>query len=318
MAFASNVREGIEFPWRRRPKSSDAPPIGGGEGPGKRPGILTQAGANRNLTPAPRSGAPTRVLWVMALLVLGAPAAARTLVLLVQPPLLARDAPGFDAAPLAAYLSRALGEPVRARTSDDVLSHWHAVRAAPDYDLAFDEAHFTDYRIRHHGFTTLVRDAADVRFEVLVRPRTLVTGPSDLAARLVAGPAPPSLGAVRLMALFPLVARAPRWRVVASRAEALDALAAGEVDAALLPADDAGHGVAAVAALLTDVSPGRALSASPRLSAGQRMALARTLVTASAELRRALAMVGVRRLEFTSDAVYEDSERLLRGTWGYR
>jgi hypothetical protein len=256
-------------------------------------------------------------------MVLAAPGAgARSLVLLIQPSPWGEIGAVSDPAPFATLVEHVLGVSVRVRVSDDTLSHWQAVRSAPDYDLAFDEAHFVGYRIRRHGFSVVVRDAADMRFAVLVRPRTPVTSPSDLVARQVAVPEPPSLAVVRLLALFPGAAREPRLVVMPSRAAALAALLRGEVTGALVTLNDAvspEHGPAEVG-LVTDVSPGRALSAGPAVSVAMRGALAAALVAAgtSPRGRRALAGVGAGSLEWASDATYEGSGRLLRGTWGYR
>lgn len=323
MALASSLREGIRIPWIRVRRATVVPAHGHDPGPGKRPGILTHAGGNRNFAhrPPARAGALLLLLAVLGAAPGGGAGFARAappLVLLVQPPQWPADAAWFEPQPLAALMARALGRAVEPRVSDDVLGHWQAVRAPPDYQLAFDEAHFADFRIRRHGFRVVARDAAQVRFAVLVRPRTVLAAPSDLAARAVAVPPPPSLATLRLMTLFPDPARVPRLVVVPSRAAALDALAGGEVLAALAAADADPR--AAQQALLTDVSPGRAISVDAALPEAARVALVRALTAAAASAsgRRALAAVGVGAFEPASDGAYEDSARLLRGTWGYR
>ena len=247
---------------------------------------------------------------------------AQPLVLLVQPPPWGENGAVSDPGPFAALIAEVLGVSVRVRVSDDTLSHWQTVRGAPDYDLAFDEAHFAGYRIRRHGFSVIVRDAADVRFALMVRPRTPVTSPADLVARQVAVPEPPSLGVVRLLALFPGAARGPRLAVMPTREAALAALLRGEVTGALVALDDStpAGDVGAQVGLVTDASPGRALSAGPTVSASTRSTLAAALAGAgtSARGRRALSGVGAASLEWASDAIYEGSGRLLRGTWGYQ
>ena len=268
MAFASSVREGIGILWKRGLARRAGLPADAVRGAEKRPGILTQARANRNLgaTIARRS---CRIITALAIAVAGTGPcrAADALVLLVQPPSWAGEVAALDPRPFAALLAGVLGVAVQPRVSDDTLSHWQAVRGAVDYQLAFDEAHFADYRIRRHGFTAIVRSAVDARFAVVVRPRTLVTAPTDLVARAVAVPEPPSLGVARLLALFPQPVRAPRLVVLSTRAAALDALARGDAAAALLAINDDGEVAGGQVALVTDVSPGRALTVAPSVPA---------------------------------------------------
>ena len=242
-----------------------------------------------------------------------------SLVLLVQPPAWREAGRVFDPAPLAALLAGALGQPVRVRLSDDTLSHWHAVREPDGYQLAFDEAHFAAYRVSRHGFQVLARAAGEVRFALVASATTLIAAPSDLVARRVAVPAPPALAALRLLELFPDAVQVPELITLPSREAALAALTSGLVAGAVLALDGGYTPDAARIALFTDASPGRALSIARALDEATRTALLRMLIDAhrSRAGRRALAGVWVQSMEPASDVLYEDSERLLRGTWGY-
>jgi len=281
---------------------------------GPLPGILCSSRRQRT----------SRSRWARALaltLMLGVcgRSPAQSLVLLVQSPVWAQPAGRFDARPFARQLSIALGQRVVVRRSEDVLSHWRAVRSGRGFELAFDEAHFTAYRVSHHGFTVLAQAESDVRFAIVVRPRTLITAPSDLSARKVAAPAPPALAALRLLNLFPDIVHAPRLVMVAGQEQALLALSAGEVDAAILPMEAAESLPGLQIALETDATPGRAFSVSAAISPRQRRELLNAFreLGASAQGRRVFAGFGVTRLEPVANSVYEDSEQLLKGTWGY-
>ena len=321
MAFASSLREGIGFLWKQGGACTARRPATAGCDAEKRPGILTQPRADRNLRSAITQSC-ARTITGLAIVAFGAGPCrgADALVLLVQPPSWAGEAATLDPGPFADLLGRAMGVEIHARVSDDTLSHWQAVRGAADYQLAFDEAHFADYRIRHHGFTAIARSAADARFAVVVRPRTLVTAPTDLVARTVAVPEPPSLAVARLLALFPQPVRAPRLVVLPTRQAALDLLARGDVAAALLAMNDDGQVAGGEVALVTDVSPGRALTVAASLSEPARRALVEALVGASQtpKGRRALAGMRLRAVVEAGDEQFEGNERLLRGTWGYR
>ena len=320
MALASTWREGIEIPWKRSAAATRPTQGRGDAGPGKRPAILTHARRERNLVARRCRHACHGLLLGVCLAATGPLAAAEPLQWLVQPPAWRGEPRAFDPRPLGALLARAVGVPVRVRISDDTLSHWHAVRAPDGYQLAFDEAHFTAYRVRHHGFRVLARAAGDVRFAVIASPGTLIATPGDLVARRVAVAAPPALAPLRLLELFPDAVRVPLLQAMVSRDAALAALAAGQVAGAVLVLDDAASAHAGRVALITDASPGRGFSVAPGVSEAVRTALLRALTGAhgSPEGRRALARLAVQSMESASAAGYEDSERLLRGTWGYR
>ena len=318
MAFASSLREGMGIPWKRGRLEHRT----GGACPEKRPGILTQRESERNL---PKG----ECRLVLALLVGTLACAPHTawgrdaegLVLVVQPPAWALPGPAPDAAPLAALIARATGRPVTVEQAPDTLSHWRALRAAQGgRRMALEEAHFAAWRIRRRGFVALARDAAEARFAVVVRPGTPITAPSDLSARPVAVPAPPALAALRLLELYPAPGQEPSLVPARGREVALDALAGGRVDAVVLALGARESVADASVALVTDASPGRGLTVSPGLAAELGTVIQRVLTGAgaSAQGRAALAALGLEAVVPASDGVFEDSERLLRGTWGYR
>jgi hypothetical protein len=262
----------------------------------------------------------TGVLIALALAA-AAPAAqgAEPAVLLVQPPPWDGARQRFDAAPLAALIGDAIGRPVEVLQAADALSHWRLVRSPRRYRMALEEPHFSAWRIRHHGFVAVARAAADVRFAVVVRPGILVTGPLDLVARRVAVPSPPALAALRLLELFPDPARGPRLVPAEGPRPALDALARGDVEAVVVAVEEGEPVGRADVALVTDASPARAFSVDPALAAEAGTALLRALRAAGSTDagRAALAGVGLGALTPATALALEDSERLLRGTWGY-
>ena len=156
----------------------------------------------------------------------------RPLVLLVQPDSWLSQGTRIESLqPLLQQLSTALDHAVIARRSTDALAHWRVVQRSDDFDLAFDEAHFTSFRSVRHGFTVLVQEQTEARFGIVVRARTLITAPSDLSAEKIASPAPPGLAALRLMKLFPDVLSAPMLVPMAGRPQALSALISGRIGA---------------------------------------------------------------------------------------
>ena len=55
--------------------------------------------------------------------------------------------------PLLAYLSKATGNNFILKTSGNYHVYWRDLRGATPTDFAFEEAHFTDYRINRQRFT---------------------------------------------------------------------------------------------------------------------------------------------------------------------
>ena len=150
-------------------------------------------------------------------------------------------------------------------------------------------------------------------------PVRSLTAPSDLSAQKVAAPAPPALAALRLLHLFPAPLRAPVLVATAGREQALRALSTGTVSAAILPVLAAQSLRGMQIALETDASPGRAFSVSRSISATQKLKLLAAFrdLGSSAQGRRVLSCLDVSHLRPATSDVYEGSEQLLKGTWGY-
>jgi hypothetical protein len=70
--------------------------------------------------------------------------------------------------PLLDYLSKATGERFVLKTSGNYHVFWRDLRAATPVDFAFEEAHFTDYRVNHQRFTPLARVADPTKYVLLV------------------------------------------------------------------------------------------------------------------------------------------------------
>src|SRR5688500_7844510 len=67
-------------------------------------------------------------------------------------------------APLMAYLAKATGHRFFIKTTPNYHVFWRDMRANAPTDFAFEEAHFTDYRINRQKFTPLVRVADPTKF----------------------------------------------------------------------------------------------------------------------------------------------------------
>jgi hypothetical protein len=139
--------------------------------------------------------------------------------------------------PLIDYLDKATGQKFKLVTSRNYHFYWRDIHTLTKTDFAFDEAHFTDYRIVHEGYVPLAHAAEPTSY-------TLVTSDPDLASKGVHGlvghsivtmPSP-SLGYVLLLELYPNPVSQPDIRSAAGAwRDAIDAVFGGDDDAAIIP-----------------------------------------------------------------------------------
>jgi ABC-type phosphate/phosphonate transport system substrate-binding protein len=248
--------------------------------------------------------------------------AADDLVLAVQPILdEAQTRKVFQ--PLCDYLGKATGNRCSLYTATHFYPYWEVVRHGKDFNLALDAAHFTDYRVRKLNFEVLAKIPDTVSYTLVTRNTELVVEPAELVGKRVATLGIPSIGAVRLNAMFPNPSRQPLAVEVADAEQGLRQLLDGQVYAAILPtpivSQRMAQGAPLAVVLTTDPIPHIALSAAPSLSATTRRMLREAL--SNAHLNEAgkamLKQIGFERFDPASSAIYADQGRVLREYWGY-
>jgi hypothetical protein len=225
--------------------------------------------------------------------------------------------------PLAEYLAHALKREVTILAPPNPVAYWDLVRRGQGFDLAFDEAHFTDYRIQRHGFEVLVKAPETMSYSLVASESREVRNPMELVGKSIATLGLPSIGAVRLTAMFLNPARQPHILEVASAEEALELLTKNRAQAAILPTDYAREqmerGVRLRVVTTTEPLPNIALSAAPGIDAGTRERLRVLLLNAqrSPDGRRMLAAAGLSRFEPADAGLYSGHARVLQKYWGY-
>src|SRR5688572_25163850 len=104
--------------------------------------------------------------------------------------------------PLLDYLSKATGHRFVLKTATNYHVYWHDLRSNAKTDFAFEEAHFTDYRIDRLGFRPLVRTTEGTKYVLLADPAVAEDGiPGLIGYRVVSMPAP-SMGYLLLGELY--------------------------------------------------------------------------------------------------------------------
>lgn len=225
--------------------------------------------------------------------------------------------------PLADYLAKTAGRRVTIRTRPNFMAYWDDVRKGGIFDLILDAAHFTDYRVKKQGYHVLAKIPDSVSYSLIVSDRNPVIDPTELIARRVATLGIPSIGAVRLNALYPNPARQPTVVEVDSVEQAIQWLTEGKVHAAILPTPVVsqqmaqGGGISVV--LTTDPIPHIALSAAPSMDAATRERLRQALLAAhkSDEGRRMLGAIGFERFDPATPTLYDGQSKILKDYWGY-
>lgn len=225
----------------------------------------------------------------------------------------------IEHSPVAAYLSAALGEPVRIESRGNVLAHWRRLASGERPSMVFEDPHFADYRVTRAGYRIVAAESESQAFS-LAAGGFLVLDPSDLAGRPVAALPPPALSTLQLLAFFPGAVRIPRIIESASFAAAAGRVMNNEAVAAVLPADELPAYPDLKGMLHMEELPGKAFLLAPELpdAVAERIVSALVLAREHEQGRLALASLGVPAFARAHREAYGGYARLLKGSWGFR
>jgi ABC-type phosphate/phosphonate transport system substrate-binding protein len=223
--------------------------------------------------------------------------------------------------PLMAYLGKATGHKFFLKTTPNYHVYWRDMRANSPVDFAFEEAHFTDYRINRQKFTPLVRVADPTKFTLLVNDAMAEGGAQGLVGHRIVSMSAPSLGYLLLGDIYKNPISQPEIQSVAANwKDGVDMLFAGETDAAMVP-----NYIAREYPNLTAVNEsreftGRAFSAAPTVPAGVRTAVANAMLQLHKDPNQnsILNEIGATQFVPATRADYVGAEVLLRDVFGYQ
>ncbi|HED17074.1 MAG TPA: hypothetical protein ENI64_09730 [Gammaproteobacteria bacterium] len=112
-------------------------------------------------------------------------------------------------APIANYLSKALGEKVVYKHPRNWL-HYQSDMRADKYDIVFDGPHFISWRIKHLGARAMVKLPGKLQFFVVsMADDKEIKKIEDVIGKRVCGIAPPNLATLSMMAKLNNPARQP-------------------------------------------------------------------------------------------------------------
>jgi hypothetical protein len=260
----------------------------------------------------------TAFATVMALLFAGSAAAADFTVTVEPnyPPAQAQQV----YAPLLAYLSKATGQRFILKTSGNYHVYWRDLRSNADTDFAFEEAHFTDYRINRQRFTPLVRVVDPTKFVLLVDSSNEAGGANGLIGRRIASMSAPSLGYLLLGELYKNPIAQPEIQsAAASWKDGVEMVFAQESDGAMVPGYIAATYPNLVSVATSRDFVGRAFSASPKVPPDVRKKVTDALLALhkNPALFDVISELGTTQFVPATAAEYAGNERLLRGVFGY-
>jgi hypothetical protein len=223
--------------------------------------------------------------------------------------------------PLLSYLAKATGHRFFLKTTPNYHVYWRDMRNNAPTDFAFEEAHFTDYRINRQKFVPLVRVADPTRFTLLVGDAMAEAGAQGLVGHRIVSMSAPSLGYLLLGDIYKNPISQPEIQsVAASWKDGVEMVFAGETDAAMVPNYIAREYPNLIPVNESREFPGRALSAAPTVPPGVRTAVANAMLKLheDANQNSVLTELGATQFVPAGKADYAGNEALLRGVFGYQ
>lgn len=225
--------------------------------------------------------------------------------------------------PIADYLSQVTGKRIVYRQEPDWRTYQQAMRQG-EYDLVFDGSHFVSWRISRLRHEPLVKVAQKDIFVVLASRRDhQLRLLQDLTGRSVCGHGLPHYATLQLYNKFdnparqPILIREQNWQTI------YRAMLAGKCDGAIMSlaayrqVDP--HSRHARIVFRSKAIPGQTLTAGPRLSAEDRTAITRALLSPEGrEVTKALRhQLGKTKITRAKKSEYTGLDKVLRGVWGF-
>lgn len=132
-----------------------------------------------------------------------------TELILSAPPRESKEAGETLYTPLAEFLSRQLGQPVKYRYPDSWFTYQNNMRDNM-YDIVFDGPHFASWRIEHLNHEVLVKLPGKLQFYLVARVDDDTTRtPNELIGRYICGISPPNLSTLSVLNHFHNPVRQP-------------------------------------------------------------------------------------------------------------
>ena len=225
--------------------------------------------------------------------------------------------------PIAQYLTRALGQTVVFKYSDNWLTYQSEMQK-DKYDIVFDGPHFVSWRMDRIKHVPVVKLPSELSYVIVARKdNAQINSVVDLNGRQFCAPSPPNLGALTALYEFTNPARQPALKNTKGFPQAYEGMISGQCVAAVLQIKqfeklDKEKQLAKVL-FQSKGLPNQAFSASSRISDEMRVRLSTALLSdegkkATLKLRQEY---NGQDFELATVAEYQGHSVLLKDTWGF-
>ncbi len=223
--------------------------------------------------------------------------------------------------PLVSYLSRTTGNKVSLVTSRNYHFFWRDLRQNVPAELFIAEAHFTDYRAKRFQYEPIVKTAEKTSYTLLASDQIQKPTLASLVGKNTVTMPSPSLGFAMLVEFYPnpvsqpnILSSAASWR------DGVEAVFAGEADAAIVPTWLKDQYPNLQAIKTSREFPGSALSVAPNLDPKIKddVKAAMLKLHEDKDAFTALNELGVSQFVETSPKDYDGMEAMLKGIYGYQ
>lgn len=235
-------------------------------------------------------------------------------------PVLSKDKVMTTYQPLADYLTDQTGHKITIKAYRNYLTYWQKMKSGNNFDIVLDAAHFTGYRIQHYDYTALAKAPGTVSYSLVTHAAVLVSKPEELILKKVATTPSPGLGGVRLYEIYNNPSRLPIEVTVNTSQEAIEAIANGTVDAAIIPTSLVNKYEFLNTVMTTEPVPNMAISSSPTvpMEVMQNIQKALTHANKTAEGRLMLGKIALPEFISTNNKEYIGYSKLLINAPGYK
>lgn len=235
-------------------------------------------------------------------------------------PVLSKDKVMTTYQPLADYLTDQTGHKITIKAYRNYLTYWQKMKSGNNFDIVLDAAHFTGYRIQHYDYTVLAKAPGTVSYSLVTHADVLVSKPEELILKKVATTPSPGLGGVRLYEIYNNPSRLPIEVTVNTSQEAIEAIANGTVDAAIIPTSLVNKYEFLNTVMTTEPVPHMAISLSPTvpMEVMQNIQKALTHANKTAEGRLMLEKIVLPEFISTNNKEYIGYSKLLINAPGYK
>ncbi len=222
--------------------------------------------------------------------------------------------------PLMTYLAKSTGQKFTLSLARNYHFYWRDLQSGAKTDFAFDEAHFTAFRMQRDHFEPVVRTAEPSSYTLVSNVDIGNKGTNALVGKSIVTMSAPSLGYALLVEFYPnpvmqpdIASSATSWR------DAVDRVFAGEADAAIIPTLLKDQYPNLTPVKTSRQFPGQCLSAAPSVPADVRDKVRDALLKldTDADASKLLFELGVSKFVAANAKEYEGADQILKPFGAY-